>query len=151
MIPYRVRGLFCALALVLASGAVEAGEVVATPACHRCCRKCYDPCQPVGPVRRFLRKVFLRPCPPPPVPLPVTCPPPVPVVTPAPGPAVFLPPSPSAPVPPANLGRPEAVPPAPPPAIAPFPSAGAAYRSGRSDPSPMPIRVDRIASRNGQW
>ena len=154
MIPNRVRGVVCALALVLVSGAAEAGETLATPVCHPCRKRCYDPCQPVGPVRRLLRRVFLRPCPPP-------CSPPCsPLIVPAPSaPPVFLPaPTPIAPVlpPAANLGRPEApaltAPPAPPPPLAPFPSAGASYRSPVvPPPPPPPVRVDRIASRTGQW
>jgi hypothetical protein len=34
---------------------------------------------------------------------------------------------------------------------APFPSAGAAYRSPDAAPSPLPVRVDRIASLRKRW
>lgn len=160
MAPKRVHGMFCALLLVLA-GTAQAGEPQATPVCgrSRSCyagRRCYDPCQPVGPVRRFLRRVFLPRCPPP---CPAPCPPAVTVV-PAPRPAVFLPPAvpPVAPAPPppppANLDRPAPVPAAPPAPLAPsapFPSAGAAYRTPYVVPSPPPVRVDRIASLTRRW
>jgi hypothetical protein len=152
LFPLRVRALFCALLLALAAQPAPAAEVVATPVCG-CCRKksCYDPCEPVGPVRRFFRRVFRRPCPPPPLviaPAPVFVPPP-PAPCPPPGvpPAdldrpIPAPPPPPAPAPPA--------PPAPVPA-APFPSAGSSYRNEPkvlTPPTPPPpIRLDRIAGR----
>jgi hypothetical protein len=144
MIPHWVRGLLCALALALVSMTAEAGETSATPVCG-CCRRCYDPCQPVGPVRRFLRKVFLPRCP---APCPPACP--LPVVIPPPAPAVFLPPAPPPAVPPANLDRPvpvvpPATPPAP-PAAGPFPSPASRTPGLEPSPPPPPIRADRIAS-----
>jgi hypothetical protein len=147
MIPTRVRGLVCALALTVLATAAPAAEIEATPVCghcRSCCgRPCYDPCQPVGPVRRFLRKVFLPRCPAP-------CPPPCPgpVVLPPPVPAVFAPAVPAPP--PANLDRPlPSVPPgplAPPPVVAPFPSATSRSADAEPTPPPPPVRVDRIAS-----
>src|SRR5437762_1348448 len=89
MIPTWVRGPACALALALTSAVAEAGETPGTLVCNPC-RRCYDPCERVGPVRRVLRKVFLRPCPPP-------CPPVI--VAPPTAPPVFLPPPVPAPVP----------------------------------------------------
>jgi hypothetical protein len=155
MIPFRVPMLCCALTLAMTAGA-RAGEVNATEVCHRgrtsCsptvtvrAKPCYDPCEPVGPVRRFFRRVFLPKCPPP---CPAPCPGPV-VQAPR---GVFVPPPP-APLPPANLGRPVPQPqpqPPPPPAESPFP--GAASRPGRLTPpaAPLPVRLDRLASRSGQ-
>src|SRR5262249_53974108 len=132
MTPFRVAVLCCALVLSLA-GAASADEVDATlTCCHRHCgKKCYDPCEPVGPVRRFFRKVFLHPCPPP-------CPAPVGVV--------FVPPPPAPCGPSANLGRPVA-PPAPTPDVAPvpapFPSATSNRPQRLTPPTPpTPVRLD---------
>jgi hypothetical protein len=161
MFPSRVRMFACALVLGAAVLPTRAADVPAVPVCGGCCapatapcyapaptcrvRKCYDPCEPVGPIRRFLRRVFLPPCP--------RCCPPAPVVGVAPAPAIFVPPPP-APVaaPPAvDPGRP--VPPPPPAPPAPFPGTGSAYRRppGVLTPPvpPPPIRLDRIASRSG--
>jgi hypothetical protein len=143
MIPLRVPMLCCALTLALAAGA-RAGEVEAVQVFHHkraCCAKpCYDPCEPVGPVRRFFRKVFLPKCPPL---CPVPCPEPV-VQAPRP---IVVPP-----LPPASLGRPVPQPPAPPapPVESPFP--GATSRPQRLTPPtpPLPVRLDRLASRSGE-
>jgi hypothetical protein len=162
MFPLRVRVFACALVAAAAVLPVRAAEVPAVPVCGGCCapatppccapvptcrvRKCYDPCEPVGPIRRFLRRVFLPPCP--------RCCPPAPVVGVAPAPAVFVPPSCPAAVagPPAvDPGRP--APPPPPAPPAPFPGTGSAYRRPPNvltpPVPPPPIRLDRIASRLG--
>jgi hypothetical protein len=146
MIPNGVRGLACALALAVVCTAAQAGETVATPVCGSCraCRRpCYDPCEPVGPIRRFLRKVFLPRCP---APCPPPCP--VPVVVPAPGPTVFVPPAAPPTLPPAGLERPVPVAPTVPPPAAPFPSATSRWNDEAAPPPP--VRVDRIASLKGE-
>ncbi len=159
MIPPRVHVLLCALwvgAAALPAPAADAPAVLV--GCH--CKKCYDPCEPVGPVRRFLRRVFLRPCPPAPVavvavPSAPGCAPPPPAFAPAPAPAAFAPPPAAfAPPPPAAAVAPPSPPaavPAAPPAPAPFPAAGSAYRHAPQvlTPSapPPPVRLDHMASR----
>jgi len=142
MTPLRVGLLCCALTVALASaGPARADEVEGTLACcHRRCKACYDPCEPVGPVRRVLRRVFLRPCPPP-------CPAPVAVV-------IAPPPAPQC-APPARIGQPF-LPPAPAPAPgstseSPFPSATSSRPKQLTPPTPpQPVRLDHLASRNGE-
>jgi hypothetical protein len=160
---------------------VTAGEVAALPAAGvgvadgeltSCHKHCYDPCEPVGPIRRFFRRVFLRPCPPPPPPLVVPrCPTvavipgpvpaaPVPYVTP---PAPTVPAAPPAAFPSAEMGRPQPVPPTtsessrpPEPAddsrLVPEPvppTTGSAFPRLTPPLSEQPIRLDRIASTGG--
>ncbi len=160
MFPSRVGVFACALIVGAAVLPLRAAEVPAMPVCGGCCApattqyycapapvyrtsRCYDPCEPVGPVRRFLRRVFLPPCP--------RCCPPAPVIGVAPAPAVFVPAPPPAPVaaPPAvDPGRP-----VPPPPPAPFSSAGSAYRRPPNvltpPVPPPPVRLERLASRSG--
>lgn len=170
-----IRGLAMSCALVgsaLAIGGVRAGEVEGDLMCRGCgpsrsfyvapavslqVRSYYEPCEPVGPVRRFLRRVF-RPCCPPPcrpavavVPAPIYTPAPVAYPVPAPAPVFSAPIAPTTP-PPATLDRP-LVP------TAPFPSAAAPEvpgsnsslrREGQMPLPPLPpVRADRIASREG--
>jgi hypothetical protein len=178
----------CALIL---TGAValnaRAGEVPAVPAttdgthaegtltfCHK---HCYDPCEPVGPIRRFFRHVFLHPCPPPcpPVRSVVIAPPVVgvvPMTPPLAVPAAPVPPPPIAPAPPsaappaafpsAGMGRPVPFPPntsdssrfTPEPSdnsrLTPEPATGSSYRTLPSPVPQPPIRLDRIASTGDQ-
>jgi hypothetical protein len=153
----------CALALVVASNhPASAGEVTADPVCCRrpvaCCyepvyttrcwpRRCYDPCRPVGPVRRCLRKIFLPPCPRPCCPQPVVAVPvPAPVAV-VPAPPVFPTPAPPAPAP--VMVRPAPVPPAAPPVPPPLPPGESSFRRapGLTPPTPPPpVRVEHIAS-----
>jgi hypothetical protein len=139
----RVAAPVCAL-VALAS----ARPVAAQPCCPPTVRyyapaRCCDPCPPVGPVRRLLRRVF-RPCCPPPRP----CPPvivPAPVVIPNGAPRVFVPPAP----PPAVIERPiPADPTQPPPGP---PVTGSSYRPAPLTPPvpPPPVRLDRTASLSG--
>ena len=181
-------GLGAAL-LVAFPGTLQAEEVEGTLACHKCkpavscyppvvqrMKPCYDPCEPVGPIRRFFRRVFLRPCPPP---CPAPCPPRgAAMVAVVPGPAPVAP-APFAPPPPPPEPAPVPfAPSAPAPAPSPFgppsaemgrpvpvpPSSGTteSYRSdfvpptsGSSYPrltppvQEPPIRADRIASLRG--
>jgi hypothetical protein len=152
MFPLPLRVLVCALVAGLAvlPGRAAGGDGEPATFSLTCCRKkCYDPCEPVGPVRRFLRRVFLRPCPPPvvavaPAPVvlpaaPVPCAPPCAPPVPAPAPPV---PAPAPPVP------------APPVPSAPFPpGTGSSYRHPPhvlTPPTPPPpIHVERIASVKG--
>jgi hypothetical protein len=148
--------------LALSATQARSGEVPADPVFRSCrpaaVRYCgaplttyrmtvgHDPCcQPcrVGPVRRFLRRVF-RPCCPPPCPAPSAA---VFVPTPPPTAAVWVPPA----APPGRL-QPEPMPPLPPspPTI---PGTGSALRrQGVLTPPtpPPPVRADRIASTGGQ-
>jgi hypothetical protein len=156
----------CALTCALANPAPAAEPIEGTPACHRrhasycaapvtTCRpvvvyhphpayrvgRCYDPCEPVGPVRRFFRRVFLPPCP---RPCPAPCPAPLVAGLPAPPPVASVPfnPPPPAPV---EMGRPVPAPPPPAPAVVP-PVSGSSYpRLTPPLPEP-PVRADRIAS-----
>ncbi|MGL4555780.1 MAG: hypothetical protein ACRC33_31820 [Gemmataceae bacterium] len=155
MIPPRDRLTLCALALGLACVPARAAEVEADLAC---CRKpfvagyrsCYDPCEPVGPVRRLFRAVFRVPCPPPAPPMMV----PVAVVRPTAdcAPSAVLP---SAPPPAVDLGRPVPVNPPldVPPPTPPAPVSGFGRRPPRltppTPPAPVPVRYDRMASRGG--
>ena len=140
------RGICLGVALLLVGGAVRGGEVEATPVCrpYGPSTSYYgDPCCRVGPVRRFLRRVFHPCCPPPvvryaPVPVVVPCPAPCPTLA----PAAWVPPG-----PPVSLERPIApqgtVPPPPPMDV---PSS--LKRDDLPRPTP-PVRFDRIASRQG--
>lgn len=158
MTPFR--GASLALLVLAVSGSIVRAETVAEPVLFRRCRPggacqaaCCDPCR-VGPVRRFLRRVF---CPCRPQCCPVPAAPPaviVPPIPPPPPPAarVWVPP---AAVPgPAAVGRPEPAPPLPPPAPPPPPIPGTGSslrREGRLTPPapPPPVRADRIASLGG--
>ena len=140
-----IRGFSLCVAVLLVAGAARAGEVEATTVCRYGPTTSYypDPCCRVGPVRRFIRRVF-HPCCPPPVvryaPVPVVVPCPAPCQ--APAPTAWVPPG-----PPASLDRPiapqGAVPPPPPMDV---PSS--LKRSDSPTPTP-PVRFDRIASRQG--
>ncbi|MFO0927949.1 MAG: hypothetical protein U0736_13060 [Gemmataceae bacterium] len=161
MTSIRGHALACALLLAaLAVPTVRAAEVPADPVCcHKKQASCYQPCNPccppVGPVRRFFRRVFHKDCCPQPVIVapavvaaPVVapvCPPPIAV---APRPVVPAYPAPAAP--PASIAAPEP-PPMPAAPTAPFPSASSSYRRDPVPPQPAPpIRFERIASRAGE-
>ena len=144
-----IRGITLAAAALLLGGigVAQGAEVEANVVCRRYgpTTSCYsDPCCQVGPVRRFLRRVFCPCCAPAPVaryaPVPVVMPCPPPCT--APGPTVWVPPS-----QPATIQRPiapqETMPPPPPMDV---PSS----RKREVAPNPtLPIRFDRIASRQG--
>lgn len=158
MTPARVFVCGCALLLGAAVRPASAEDGLFRPVCGGCrpARACYEPCPPVGPIRRLLRRVF-HPCCPPPRP---ACPPVLPV---APAPPVVAP-APFAPPPPAALGAPVAPPalPAPPAPLVtepdplratPTPAPPGTGSSLRRVPPPLtpptpppPIRVERIAS-----
>ena len=139
------RGFYLGVAMLVIGGVARGGEVEATPVCrgYGPTTTYYpDPCCRVGPVRRFLRRVFHPCCPPPvaryaPAPVVVPCPAPCP----APGPAAWVPPA-----PPANLDRPIAPRGTIPPPPIDVPSS--LKRDDLPKPTP-PIRFDRIASRRG--
>jgi hypothetical protein len=146
--------IYCAFALGLAALPAWAAE---TPADLACCRKhtagfrsCYDPCEPVGPIRRFFRAVFRVPCPPPAPPVMV----PVPIVRAAPAPAcapsAIMPALPPAPPGRIDIGRPTPVNPPldVPPPTPPGPVSGFGIRPPRLTPPtpPPPVRLDRLAS-----
>jgi hypothetical protein len=151
MIPSRDRMIYCALALALTCLPASAAE---TPAdlvfCHKH-KSCYDPCEPVGPIRRFFRSVFRVPCPPQPPPPMIV---PVPVVRAAPAPAcapsTILPAAPPAPPARVDIGRPVPVNPPldVPPPTPPGPVSGFGTRPPRLTPPtpPPPVRLDRLAS-----
>jgi hypothetical protein len=167
MITLRGQALACALLVAgLSAPAVSAGEVAAQSVCGGCrpavaryyyapvtgysVTACYDPCPPVGPIRRFLRRVFRPCCPPPVLPPPVVVRPAV--VAPAcPPPAVVGPPAAvSAPAPFPEATIPPAAPPAPAPVV---PGSNSSLRrEGVLTPPtpPLPVRLDRIASRSGE-
>ena len=166
MIPFRDRFIACALAFLCFAGLASAGEVQGDLAC---CRKpttsgfrsCYDPCEPVGPIRRFFRSVFRVPCPPPrPVVVPVAvmrpnCPPgcpPAGIAAPGTLPGTL----PAAP--PVDIGRP--VPVNPPVNVPNPPSPTSSFglrpqpqpvapRAMTPTPRPAPVPLDRLASRSG--
>jgi hypothetical protein len=156
MFPIRNVLLACAFTSACFIGLVRAGETPGELACHRKpttvgFRSCYDPCEPVGPIRRFFRQVFRVPCPPPrPVMVPI-------VAAPACPPATFN----SAPLPgtlpaapPVDVGRPVPVNPpldVPPPSP-PAPVSGFGNRQPQAPvapPAPRPVPLDRLASRSG--
>lgn len=167
MFTFRSETLVCALLLgAMAIPAAPAGEVEAVPVyCNKRCKQpccappapvvtaCKDPCDRcnVGPIRRWLRGCFRKPCKPCAPPCPAPCAPvlavPTPIVAapiPVPAPAPF----PSAP-PPASIGGPAAPSPFP-PAAPPTPVVPSGNAIRRSDYStPLPIRADRIASTGG--
>lgn len=141
MFPFRDRLIVCALCLAFVVGTAPAAEVSAELAS---CRKpfvsgyrsCYDPCEPVGPIRRFFRAVFRVPCPPPapPVMVPVAVVRPVqPILAPA--------------APPVEVGRPT---PVNPPLDVPPPTPPTSSRGMSVIPNqrtvPVPVRLDRLAS-----
>jgi len=171
MIPLRdcLFACACTLASLGLVARASAGEVEGDLACYRKpttvgFRSCYDPCEPVGPIRRFFRAVFRVPCPPPRVVVPVAmlpaaCPPACP---PACGSATPALPStlPAAP-PPVDVGRPVPVNPPinVPPPTPPTPMSGfgvrpqpqpVAPRSTLPTPLPTAVPLDRLASRSGQ-
>jgi hypothetical protein len=128
----RALVMSCALALG-AAGTASAGETPAELACNRCgttARKsCYDPCEPVGPIRRLWRSLFRRPCPPTVVAAPLAVPPPPPACAPA---ALGFP---AAPAPRADVSPGDShLPPPPPSPAAPF--------TGSSRTAPPPARSD---------
>jgi hypothetical protein len=155
MIPSR-RDLLplCALAFGLTATVAPAAEVEADlVGCRKAaCHSCYDPCEPVGPIRRFFRSVFRVPCPP--AAQPIMVPAAVVRTTPDCGPGSIvpaLPPSIVPAAPPVDIGRPGRVMPpidVPPPSP-PAPVNGFGARPPRLTPPtpPVPVRLDRLASR----
>lgn len=147
MTPKRALVLSCALALC-ATGSLSAADTPADLACHRSGStsrygSCYDPYEPVGPIRRMWRALFRAPCPPCP-PRPAYIPVPVPVASAAPCPPADG--FPAAPPPRVELGRPgPAEPPPAPPPSPPGPFAGSSRAAPA--PPPSPLRFERMASR----
>ena len=134
------RGIALSVALLALGGIAQGGEVQADLVCNRCgptTTYYADPCCQVGPVRRFLRRVF-RPCCPP---VPVAQCVPAPAIVPCPprAPVMWVPPG--APV---MLDRPIAPQPTVPPPPVDIPSS----LKREAAPTP-PVRFDRIASRQG--
>jgi hypothetical protein len=141
-----IRGISLGVAMLLLGGigVVRGGEVEATPVCRPygpTTTYYADPCCQVGPVRRFLRRVFRPCCPPPcaryaPVPVVIPCPPPC------------LPPAPTGWVPPGAPVR--LAPPIAPQATLPPPPIDVPSSLKRDAlPPPPPVRFDRIASQRG--
>ena len=140
-----IRGFSLAAVLLVGGiGTARGAEVQADLVCNRCgptTAYYSDPCCRVGPVRRFLRRVFYPCCPP----VPVARCAPVAVIVPCPqaAPMTWVPPG--APV---MLDRPiPAQPPLPAPPPMGVPSSSGSPRR-EAEPTP-PVRFDRIASRLG--
>lgn len=149
-----LRAFLLGCAVVLGSGMASAAEVPGTLTCGRCgpsrYSSCYDPCEPVGPIRRFFRRVFRVPCPQP-APVMVGAPA-MPVHVPAPmsAPAPFA----GVPSPPATLGAPEMGRDAPLAPLAPPPSPPTPFtESSRVPPTvpPSALRFERMASRTEDY